>query len=124
MAVFLQGNTRDVAFNINLGGTQNVIDVAQELGVPKLVYTSSASVVYDGGDQANVDESWPYPDVPFDTYNETKALAEQAVLRANGRSGLSTTSLRVAGLFGYVLRTITRYLVTHITIPDQGTVLR
>lgn len=123
MAVFLQGNTRDVAFKINLGGTQNVIDVAQRLGVPKLVYTSSASVVYDGGDQANVDESWPYPDVPFDTYNETKALAEQAILRANGQSGLSTTSLRVAGLFGYVWRAFDCHPVAHIAIADQGIAL-
>ena len=77
-----------------------MIEVAKALGVSKLVYTSSASVVFAGTDQANVDESAPYPARPFDDYNESKAIAEQLVLNANGEQGLSTTSLRVAGLFG------------------------
>ncbi|KAI0697779.1 hypothetical protein BC835DRAFT_1337117 [Cytidiella melzeri] len=96
----LPGPPRDVHMKVNVGGTVNVISVATAHKVQKLVFTSSASVVADGKDQAGVDESAPYPEVPFDYYNETKAIAEQEVLNANGRSGLSTVSLRVAGLFG------------------------
>lgn len=85
---------------INVGGTENVVSVALAQGVQKLVFTSSASVVSDGHDQAGIDETTPYPSVPFDYYNETKAIAEQSVLSANGRNGLATACLRVAGLFG------------------------
>lgn len=85
---------------VNVGGTENVLSVAKALGVPKLVYTSSASVVFDGKDQAGVDESLPYPERPFDDYNETKTISEKAVLSANGQYGLSTVALRVVSLFG------------------------
>lgn len=99
-AALLQGKSKERLYEINVGGTENVISVAQAQGVSKLVYTSSASVVFAGKDQPKVDETAPYPAKHFDDYNETKALAEQAVLHANGKHGLSTTSLRVAGLFG------------------------
>lgn len=33
---------------VNVGGTRNVIDAAVAAGVPRLVFTSSASVVFDG----------------------------------------------------------------------------
>jgi sterol-4alpha-carboxylate 3-dehydrogenase (decarboxylating) len=87
-------------FKVNVGGTENILEVAKARNVSKLVYTSSASVVFAGEDQHNVDETAPYPAKPFDVYNETKALAERAVLEANGQHGLSTASMRVAGLFG------------------------
>ena len=87
-------------YKVNLEGTWNILEVAKANSVAKLVYTSSASVVFAGVDQPDVDESAPYPTKAFDVYNETKALAEQAVLAENGKHGLSTVSLRVAGLFG------------------------
>lgn len=59
-------------------------------------------MVFDGSDQDGVDETYPYPAHPADDYSETKAIAEQFVLAANGQKQLSTCSLRVAGLFGYV----------------------
>ncbi|GJE93179.1 NAD(P)-binding protein [Phanerochaete sordida] len=96
----LQGKDDALVRRVNIEGTRTVISVAEAQRVSRLVYTSSASVVFAGPDQANVDESAPYPERPFDLYNETKALAEQAVLQANGRHGLSTTSLRVAAIFG------------------------
>jgi sterol-4alpha-carboxylate 3-dehydrogenase (decarboxylating) len=33
---------------VNVGGTRNVIDAVIDAGVPRLVFTSSASVVFDG----------------------------------------------------------------------------
>ena len=92
--------SRDVMVRVNVHGMRNVIDAALEHGVKKLVYTSTASVVYDGTDQNGIDETLAYPEQAFDDYNGTKAIAEQAVLQANGQGVLKTTSLRVAGLFG------------------------
>lgn len=98
----LPGAPKAIHMKVNVGGTENVLSVAEAQGAMKVVYTSTASVVYDGSHQEGVDETAPYPSVPFDDYNETKAISEQAVLSANGRNGLATASLRVAGLFGCV----------------------
>lgn len=70
------------------------------MGVRKLVYTSSAGVVFNGQDLINVDERVPYPAKAMDAYNESKAKAEAMVLEANGVKGLLTVALRPAGIFG------------------------
>ena len=85
---------------VNVDGTKAVIAAAVECGVRKLVFTSSAGVVFNGEDIINVDERVPFPEVPMDAYNDTKAKAERLVLEANGKSGLLTVALRPAGIFG------------------------
>ena len=72
------------------------------MGVRKLVFTSSASVVFSGGFVINADERLPYTEDPFSAYSDSKTKAEQAVLEANGTGGLLTVALRPAGIFGYV----------------------
>jgi nucleoside-diphosphate-sugar epimerase len=70
-------------FAANVTATQNLLQVCRELGIGKLVYTSTPSVVHAGGDIEGQDESAPVAS-HFDTaYPATKALAEQAVLAAN-----------------------------------------
>src|SRR5258708_4255732 len=73
---------------INTVGTENVIAACRTHGVPRLVYTSSPSVIYDGRDHQNADESLPYPAHYLCHYPPSKALAERAVLAANGGGGL------------------------------------
>lgn len=87
--------------SINTQGTLNVIDACRQQQVPKLVYTSSPSVIYDGRPHENVDESYPYPEPSqfLCHYPHTKMLAEKAVLEANGDT-LSTTSLRPHLIWG------------------------
>lgn len=70
-------------YGINVLGTQNVIQGCREHRVPRLVYTSSPSVTFDGKSQEGVDESAPYPSRWLCHYPHTKALGEQAVLAAN-----------------------------------------
>lgn len=78
---------------VNVGGTRRVLEGCRRAGVPKLVFTSSPSVVFDGGDIAGVDESAPYP-ARFDGhYSRTKALAEEIVLESASRE-LETVALR------------------------------
>lgn len=86
-------------YQVNVVGTENVIAACRANGVPKLVYTSSPSVIFDGSHQEGVNESVPYPDHYESPYPETKALGEQAVISANG-SDLLTTSLRPHLIFG------------------------
>jgi nucleoside-diphosphate-sugar epimerase len=89
-----------VMYDVNVQGTLNIIAACQIAGVPRLIYTSSVDVVFDGTPIANGDERLPYPKRHLDYYSETKMLAEQAVIRANGVKDVATCSLRAAGLFG------------------------
>jgi nucleoside-diphosphate-sugar epimerase len=87
-------------YEINTVGTRNVIAGCHTAGVGKLVYTSSPSVVYDGRDHFNADESLPYPASFLCHYPRSKAIAEQEVLAANGRDGLATCALRPHLIWG------------------------
>ncbi|KAF8650119.1 hypothetical protein AX16_005356 [Volvariella volvacea WC 439] len=95
-------NLKDTSiyYKVNVDGTKAVIAAAIATGVRKLVFTSSASVVFDGRDLANADERIPYPETPMDAYNDSKAQAEELVLKANGKNGLLTVALRPSGIFG------------------------
>ena len=86
--------------SVNTTGTLNVIEACRRAGVRKLIYTSSPSVTFDGGDQCGINETQPYPTRWLCHYPHTKALAEQAVLRANGQQGLLTCALRPHLIWG------------------------
>lgn len=83
----------------NVIGTENVLSTCTSLGIPRLVFTSSPSVVFDGRDVEGGDESLPYPDAYHAHYPRTKAMAEQLVLAANS-PGLATVSLRPHLIWG------------------------
>ncbi|MBU5614007.1 NAD-dependent epimerase/dehydratase family protein [Geomonas azotofigens] len=83
----------------NVVGTENVVAACRILGIRRLVYTGSPSVVFDGSDVEGGDESLPYPTHFEAPYPHTKALAEKAVLAANSRA-LSTVSLRPHLIWG------------------------
>lgn len=78
---------------VNVGGTKNILRACQEEGIAKLVFTSSPSVVFHGGDVSGVDESAPYPESFDSHYSRTKAAAERIVLAAN-HDRLCTVALR------------------------------
>lgn len=85
---------------VNVEGTKNVISACQSKGVKKIVYTSSASVVFDGKTLDMVDETHPYAARPMDYYTVTKILGEKLILEANGKGGVATCALRPSGIFG------------------------
>uniref|UniRef100_A0A803MS50 Reticulon-like protein n=1 Tax=Chenopodium quinoa TaxID=63459 RepID=A0A803MS50_CHEQI len=99
-------NNYNLHYSVNVEGTRNVIEACVEMQVKRLIYTSSASVVFDGvRGVINADESLSYPvKVMFDSYwglsGATKAEGEALVLKANGEKGLLTCSLRPSGIFG------------------------
>ncbi|XP_015884388.1 3beta-hydroxysteroid-dehydrogenase/decarboxylase [Ziziphus jujuba] len=87
--------------SVNVDGTKNVIDACIELKVKRLIYTSSASVIFDGVHGiVNGDESVPYPEKYNDYYSATKAEGEALVIKSNGVNGLLTCCLRPSGIFG------------------------
>ncbi len=87
-------------YGINTLGTRHVVAGCLKHRVPRLVYTSSPSVTFDGSDQLGVDETAVYPTRWLCHYPHSKALAEQHVLQANGRHGLLTCALRPHLIWG------------------------
>ena len=87
-------------YAINTLGTQNVIRGCLAHGVSNLVYTSSPSVTFSGGDQCGIDELVDYPTKWLCHYPHSKALAEQHVLSAHGEQGLATCALRPHLIWG------------------------
>ncbi len=86
-------------FRPNVMGTENIIDACRVHDVPRLVYTSSPSVVYGDRPLRGVDESVRYPDEYLTAYPETKAIAEKKVLKANCQA-LRTVALRPHLIWG------------------------
>jgi len=69
-------------YQTNVVGTKNVIAACKKHGIPRLIYTSSPSVIFDGKSMEGVDESIPYPDTYHAFYPKTKALSEQEVRKS------------------------------------------
>ncbi|GAA5963884.1 hypothetical protein JCM21900_003965 [Sporobolomyces salmonicolor] len=95
---------RRVWQKVNVEGTRVVVEACRQAGVRKLVFTSSATVVFEGEALKDVDGRIPTVDVEGEkgepTYVSTKAKAGKIVLDANGKDGLLTCSLRLSGIIG------------------------
>lgn len=89
----------DLVRKVNVDGTRHVIDACRAAGVARLVYVSSGSVVYEGRDIENGDESLPYPTRSQAPYADSKIEAEKLVLASND-DALATIALRPHVVFG------------------------
>ncbi len=87
-------------YRANIIGTRNVLAASLKYGVRHLIYTSTPSVVFNGEHLCNVSERTPYGKKFLCPYAQTKAIAEQEVLRHNGRKGLKTIALRPHLIWG------------------------
>lgn len=92
------GNYEDF-FRTNVLGTRAILAGCREHGVRHLIYTSTPSVVYNGHDLANADESLPLTTACPSPYPLTKAIAEREVLAGNS-SALKTVALRPHLIWG------------------------
>jgi 3beta-hydroxy-delta5-steroid dehydrogenase/steroid delta-isomerase len=88
----------DLVRSVNIEGTRTVLRAAKELGVRRLVHTSSM-ITASGDENCGVGEVKPYSTAP-DLYSTTKVASEQLVLAANGDSGLLTSAIRPGGIYG------------------------
>lgn len=92
------GRYRDF-FRANVLGTRAVLAGCRAHGVPRLVFTSTPSVVYNGRDLTGADESLPLTTACPSPYPLTKAIAEREVLAANSDL-LRTIALRPHLIWG------------------------
>lgn len=81
----------------NVSATQRLVRAAVRAAVPKLVFTSSPSVVFGDQPVEGADESAGYPARYLAPYPQTKALAERFVLAQND---ILTTAIRPPLVWG------------------------
>ncbi|MFZ2956221.1 MAG: NAD-dependent epimerase/dehydratase family protein [Candidatus Ozemobacteraceae bacterium] len=86
-------------YRANYVGTEKVVEACKKLKIGRLVYTSSPSVVFNGKNMENGNESVPYPDHYEAHYPKTKAMAEKLVLASNTPT-LATVALRPHLIWG------------------------
>ncbi len=89
----------DEYYRANVLATYNVIEACRQHDINYLVYTSTPSVVFDGENEVDINESTPYTRKFFNAYQRTKAEAEQQVLAANSET-LKTVALRPHLIWG------------------------
>ena len=80
-------------YEINVGGTVNVMDAVRAAGVERMVYTSTVGTLgLDAAHQGSAADERNYPDVShlFGSYKRSKYVAEHEVLRAAAQ-GLPVT---------------------------------
>lgn len=85
--------------DVNVFGTEAVLEAAHAVRVPRLVHLSTEAVLADGRALVGVDESYPRPARVIGAYAQTKAAAEDRVRSAN-RHGLATIVLRPRFVWG------------------------
>lgn len=85
------------AFDVNIGGTFNVLEACVKHNVKKLVYSSSASV-YGDAVEVPMTESHPFNNKNF--YGATKISGEAMCTAFNDRYGLNVIGLRYMNVYG------------------------
>lgn len=78
---------RDMAQGINVDGTRNVLTAVRDLGVPKVVYTSTLAVYGDTGGE-RVDESYRMDGPWLSEYDRTKWVAHYEIAVPMMEAGL------------------------------------
>ncbi|MEO1436728.1 MAG: NAD-dependent epimerase/dehydratase family protein [Bacteroidota bacterium] len=85
-------------YSINVEATKNLLGLAHRTDIQQFIYISAAPVV-PGSPIQNLSENQAKAGLPKALYPKTKALAEQAVLKANSAT-LKTISLRPPAIWG------------------------
>jgi dihydroflavonol-4-reductase len=87
-------------YDVNVGGTKNVIRLCGEYGVKRLVYVSSVHAIPESGHFGVITETNSFsPDKVIGGYAKTKAEATAAVLEA-AENGLDAVVVHPSGILG------------------------
>ncbi|MGJ8686181.1 MAG: NAD-dependent epimerase/dehydratase family protein [Spongiibacteraceae bacterium] len=98
--VHTKQNQEAAVWAINHGGTLNIIEACKIHKIPRLVYISSASAVYEGNDIENGDETLPYSGISQAPYADSKIQAEKDVLAFSGSADTWVCAIRPHVVFG------------------------
>ena len=98
--VHTKHNMQDKIWAVNHQGSLNIIAACKVHAIPKLVYISSASAVYEGEDIANGDETLPYSSISQAPYADSKIQAEKDILAFSGTTVTQACAIRPHVVFG------------------------
>ncbi len=84
---------------VNVHGTQKLVEACRDQGVERLIHLSSTGVVFAGRPISGGDETLPIPEKHNDHYSWSKSRAERIVLEANS-DALRTLAIRPNGIWG------------------------
>jgi nucleoside-diphosphate-sugar epimerase len=118
------GSRNARAETINVDGTRHVLELVQELGVPRAVYTSSLAVFSDTRGRL-VDESYRYDGPHVSEYDRTKWRAHYDVAEPMARAGVPVVIAQPGVIYGPgdvspTGRTLRRYLQGRLrAVPKQ-----
>lgn len=112
-------------YKTNVVITEKILKACENFGIPKLIYTSTPSVVFSGHPIRNGDESLAYGKTDLSPYAETKAIAERKVLNANINGKFQTIALRPHLVWGngdphLLPRVISRHRSGKLKIVGDG----
>lgn len=121
-----------VSWAHNVEGTKNVISACIQNSVPRLIFCSTTDVMY-GGEHIfyGMESTTIMPKkFPIGIYAETKAEAEELVLKANkqplanGKGTLRTLSLRPTPIYGEEDNHLVTAMITKAKTDFKGVLLR
>ncbi len=99
-AVKISSGNKKFLYDINVRGTENVIEACKFADVKKLVYASSVHALYEPSEGTIIDERQPFdPKAVSGYYAKTKAMASLKVLSA-AKNGLNAVLLCPTGIIG------------------------
>jgi nucleoside-diphosphate-sugar epimerase len=91
------GHSEQYYRDVNVGGTERLLEAAARAGAARFVHTSTVGV-HGHVSQPPADETAPF--APGDVYQETKAEAERLALEFHRRRGLPVAVVRPAAIYG------------------------
>jgi dihydroflavonol-4-reductase len=86
-------------FRTNVDGSANVVRAAAEAGVPRLVYTSSASAIGEARGEEGREDA-PHRGWFLSSYERSKHEAERRVFELSGELGVRTVAVNPASVQG------------------------
>lgn len=113
---------REVAWTVNVKGTQRVINQAANRGVRRFVHVSSvAAMGFESDDGA--DETWPL--MPNgNTYTDSKIAAEHAALAAHASGKIEVTIIRPSDVYGvdsaWIREPLNMMRARQFVLPNEG----
>ena len=120
-------NGSPLIYDVNIGGTKNIISLCREYKVARLLYTSSVHAIPEQAADAVIEETDRFSaDSVVGVYAQTKAEATQAVLEA-GKDGLDVVVVHPSGIIGpednsgnHLVQMITDYILGALPACVRG----
>ena len=95
-----EGDKKEL-FDVTVGGTKNMLEVAKDHNTVKFLHISSSEAVYEGLKlEPDLSNYIPNPKKARAGYNRAKSMADVAVLEAIEKYGLDASLILLAGVLG------------------------